>query len=148
MTYEGHAHYVMMCKFNPKDTNTFATASLDRTIKVWGLNSPTHHYSLEGHERGVNCVDYYPSGDKPYLLSGADDKTVKVWDYQTKNIVQSLDGHSHNVCSVLFHPKLPVIISAGEDGTVRIWQSATYRAETTLNYGMERSWALAATKER
>lgn len=24
----------MMCKFNPKDTNTFASASLDRTIKV------------------------------------------------------------------------------------------------------------------
>ena len=30
---------------------------------------------------------------------------------------------------------------------VRIWQSATYRQETTLNYGMERAWALAATKE-
>lgn len=33
-SFEGHAHYVMMCKFNPKDTNTFASASLDRTIKV------------------------------------------------------------------------------------------------------------------
>jgi len=34
LTFEGHAHYVMMCKFNLKDTNTFASASLDRTIKV------------------------------------------------------------------------------------------------------------------
>ena len=25
-SFEGHAHYVMMCKFNPKDTNTFASA--------------------------------------------------------------------------------------------------------------------------
>lgn len=33
-TYEGHAHYVMMVRINPKDTNTFATASLDRSIKV------------------------------------------------------------------------------------------------------------------
>lgn len=145
--FVGHAHYVMAVKLNPKDTNTFATASLDRTIKVWGLSSPTPHYSLEGHERGVNCVDYYPSGDKPYLLSGADDKTVKIWDYQTKTVVQSLDGHTHNVCSVMFHPKLPLIISASEDGTVRIWQSSTYRQESTLNYGMERAWALAATKE-
>jgi len=145
--FEGHAHYVMMCKFNPKDTNTFASASLDRTVKVWGLGSPLPHYTLEGHERGVNCVDYYPSGDKPYILSGADDRTVKVWDYQTKSIVHTLDGHSHNVCSVLFHPKLPLIASASEDGTVRLWQSSTYRAETTLNYGFERAWALAATKE-
>jgi len=145
--FEGHAHYVMMVKFNPKDSNTFASASLDRSIKVWGLGSPVPHYTLEGHERGVNCVDYYPSGDKPYILSGADDRTVKIWDYQTKSIVHSLDGHSHNICSVLFHPKLPLICSASEDGTIRLWQSTTYRAETTLNYGMERAWALAATKE-
>jgi len=145
--FEGHSHYVMMVRFNPKDTNTFATASLDRSIKVWGLGSPVYHYSLEGHERGVNCIDYYPSGDKPYLLSGADDRTVKVWDYQTKSVVHTLEGHEHNVCSVLFHPKLPLIASASEDGTVRIWQSATYRMESTLNYGMERAWALAATAE-
>jgi len=145
--FEGHAHYVMQVKFNPKDTNTFATGSLDRSIKVWGLGSPVNHYTLEGHERGVNCIDYYPSGDKPYILSGADDQTVKIWDYQTKSIVHSLTGHTHNVCAVLFHPKLPLIASASEDGTVRLWQSATYRAETTLNYGMERAWALAATKE-
>jgi hypothetical protein len=47
----------------------------------------------------------------------------------------------------LFHPKLPLIVSASEDGTVRIWQSTTYRAETTLNYGMDRAWALGATPE-
>jgi len=143
--FEGHAHYVMQVKFNPKDTNTFASASLDRSIKVWGLGSHTPHYTLEGHERGVNCIDYYPSGDKPYILSGADDQTVKIWDYQTKSIVHSLDGHTNNVCAVMFHPKLPIIASASEDGTVRIWQSTTYRAETALNYGMERAWALAAS---
>ena len=36
MTFEGHSHYVMMVAFNPRDTNTFASASLDRTIKVCG----------------------------------------------------------------------------------------------------------------
>ena len=68
--FEGHAHYVMMVKFNPKDTNTFASASLDRTVKVWSLGSPLPNFSLEGHERGVNCIDYYTGGDKPYLMSG------------------------------------------------------------------------------
>ena len=53
-------------------------------VQVWGLTAGTPHFSLEGHERGVNCLDYYPGGDKPYLLSGADDRTVKIWDYQTK----------------------------------------------------------------
>lgn len=145
--YEGHSHYVMQVCWNPKDTNTFASASLDRSIKVWGINSATAHYTLEGHERGVNSVDYYPSGDKPYILSGADDHTVKIWDYQTKSVVHTLEGHLHNVCAVMFHPRLPLIASASEDGTVMLWQSTTYRRETTLNYGMERAWSLAATKE-
>ena len=71
--------------------------------------------------------------------------TVKVWDYQTKSIVHTLQGHTNNICSVMFHPKLPIIISASEDATVRIWQASTYRAESTLNYGLERSWCLAAS---
>lgn len=41
--FEGHSHYVMQVTFNPKDTNTFASASLDRTIKVRTL---TFHYFL------------------------------------------------------------------------------------------------------
>ncbi|KAF0720490.1 Aste57867_283 [Aphanomyces stellatus] len=121
--------WVFVAKFNPKDTNTFATGSLDRTIRVWGLGSSHPHFALEGHERGVNCIDYYPGGDKPYLISGSDDKTVKVWDYQTKTIVHTLDGHTHFVA--MFY------------GAVRMWHSTTYRAETTLNYGMERAWCLA-----
>ena len=32
--FEGHSHYVMQVAFNPKDTNTFASASLDRTVKA------------------------------------------------------------------------------------------------------------------
>lgn len=108
--FEGHSHYVMQVKINPKDTNTFASASLDRTIKVWGLGSHVPHYTLEGHERGVNCVDYYPSGDKPYILSGADDRTVKIWDYQVRvarnHGVSTFDGRTNrisNVCIFLGH---------------------------------------------
>jgi len=145
--FEGHAHYVMMVRFNPKDTNTFASASLDRTIKVWGLGTESFHFSLDGHDRGVNAIDYYPGGDKPYLISGGDDRLVKIWDYQTRSCVQTLEGHTNNVCAVCFHTRLPLIMSGSEDGTVRIFHSTTYRAESTLNYGMERVWALAATSE-
>lgn len=56
--FEGHSHYVMMVKFNPSDPNCFASASLDRTIRLWALGSMHAHSVLEGHERGVNCVDY------------------------------------------------------------------------------------------
>jgi len=145
-TFEGHSHYVMMLAINPKDTNTFASASLDRTVKVWGLGSSQPHFTLEGHDKGVNCVDYFVGGEKPYLITGADDKLVKVWDYQNKTCVQTLEGHTHNVAIASFHPELPIIISGSEDGTVRIWHANTYRLEKTLNYGMERVWAIGYLK--
>ncbi|XP_030258187.1 coatomer subunit beta' [Sparus aurata] len=141
--FEGHTHYVMEIVINPKDNNQFASASLDRTIKVWQLGSKTPNFTLEGHEKGVNCIDYYSGGDKPYLISGADDRLVKIWDYQNKTCVQTLEGHAQNVTCVSFHPELPIILTGSEDGTVRVWHSNTYRLENTLNYGMERVWCIS-----
>ena len=113
---------------------------------MWSIGQPTPNFTLEGHEKGVNCVDYFTGGDRPYLISGADDKLVKIWDYQTKTCVQTLDGHSHNVSAVAFHPELPIIITGSEDGTLRIWHQTTYRLENTLNYGLERVWAIGVIK--
>ncbi|XP_045125693.1 coatomer subunit beta'-like isoform X8 [Portunus trituberculatus] len=144
--FEGHSHYVMQIVINPKDNNTFASASLDRTVKVWQLGSPQPNFTLEGHQRGVNCVDYYHGGDKPYLISGADDSLVKIWDYQNKTCVQTLEGHSQNVSSVSFHPELPIILTGSEDCTVRVWHANTYRLENTLNYGLDRVWCICTLK--
>nr|CAB3469471.1 unnamed protein product [Digitaria exilis] len=144
--FEGHSHYVMQVTFNPKDTNTFASASLDRTTKIWSFGSPDPNFTLDGHQKGVNCVDYFTGGDRPYLITGSDDSTAKVWDYQTKSCVQTLEGHTHNISAVCFHPELPIIITGSEDGTVRIWHSTTYRLENTLNYGLERVWAVGYMK--
>jgi WD40 repeat protein len=41
---------------NPKDTNTFASACLDRTVKIWSLGSATANFTLEAHE--VKVSDY------------------------------------------------------------------------------------------
>ncbi|KAI5721612.1 hypothetical protein M8J77_022922 [Diaphorina citri] len=144
--FEGHTHYVMQIVINPKDNNTFASASLDRTVKVWQLGSASPNFTLEGHEKGVNCVDYYHGGDKPYLISGADDRLVKIWDYQNKTCVQTLEGHGQNISAVCFHPELPIVITGSEDGSVRVWHSGTHRLEISLTYGLERVWTISSLK--
>lgn len=145
--FEGHAHYVMGLSINPKDTNTFASACLDRTVKIWSFGKGTPNQTIEAHEtKGVNFVDYYPHADKPYLLTTSDDKTVKIWDYTTKGLIATLEGHTSNVSFACYHPELPVIISGSEDGTIKIWHANTYRLEQSLSYGLERAWCVSYQK--
>ncbi|CAF1329450.1 unnamed protein product [Rotaria sordida] len=145
-TFEGHTHYVMQIAINSKDDSNFASASLDHTIKVWQLGSTEAAFTLEGHEKGVNCVNYCLDDDKPYLVSGGDDHLVKIWDYQNKTCIQTLEGHSQNVSCVAFHPELPIILSGSEDGTVKLWHSDTYCLESTLNFGLGRCWTISCLK--
>ncbi|EJD51286.1 Coatomer, beta' subunit [Auricularia subglabra TFB-10046 SS5] len=146
--FEGHTHFIMNLTFNPKDTNTFASACLDRTVKIWNLSSGTANFSLDAHERGgVNFVEFYPGPDKPYLVTAGDDKTVKVWDYLSKSCVATMEGHTALVAFAVFHPALPIIVSGSEDGTVKVWNSGTYRLENTLSYALERAWCVAVRKD-
>ncbi|KAH8880251.1 putative coatomer subunit beta [Thozetella sp. PMI_491] len=145
--FEGHSHYVMGLSINPKDTNTFASACLDRTVKIWSLGSSTANSTIECHEtKGVNSVEFYPGSTQPYLITTSDDRTIKVWDYTTKSLISSLEGHTNNVSWAIYHSELPVILSGSEDGTVRIWHANTYRFLQSLNYGLERAWCVATQK--
>ena len=40
---------------------------------MWSISSSRPYYSMEGHSKGVNCLDFYPGNDKPYLATGSDD---------------------------------------------------------------------------
>ena len=44
---------------------------------------------------------------------------------------------------------IPIIVSGSEDGTVKIWNSGTYRIENTLIYALERAcqWCVALRKD-
>ena len=50
-SYEDHEHYIMQICINPKDPSMFASASLDKTIKIWTITTKktNANYSLIGH---------------------------------------------------------------------------------------------------
>jgi coatomer subunit beta' len=50
----------MALAFNPKDLTKFASASMDKTIKIWNLKSDGKaNLTLTGHKSGVNCLNYH-----------------------------------------------------------------------------------------
>ena len=120
---------------------------------MWSISNSYPYYSMEGHAKGINCLDFYPGNDKPYLATGSDDfvpfsilsdvQTVKIWDYQTKTCIQTLTGHEDNLTAVKFHPRLPYLLSSGEDNRVIIFHSGTYRRERViLQPSLDRAWSI------
>ena len=143
----GHESYVMSVTFNPIASNAFATASLDRTVRVWSLTCHRPHFTLRGHKCRLNVVAYYQSKDKPYLLSGADDNNIRLWDYQSKKCVMVLRGHSSSVTTIVAHDRLPFIISGSEDGEFRLWDQQTFNCVKVCDYNRGRIWSIGMKKD-
>jgi WD40 repeat protein len=59
----------------------------------------------------------------PLIISAADHRTIKIWQMSETKVweVDSCRGHGSNA---VFHPKHELIVSCGEDKTVRVWNLA------------------------
>jgi len=66
-----------------------ASGSLDKTVKLWNVQSGDCVRTLEGHSSGVISVAW--SGDSQTLASGSHDKTVKLWNVQTGDCIATFD---------------------------------------------------------
>ena len=47
--------------------------------------------------------------------------TVQTLSPLLESAVQVLEGHSYQLLSLAFHPTLDLLVSAGEDSTIRVW---------------------------
>ncbi|KAK1426856.1 hypothetical protein QVD17_15536 [Tagetes erecta] len=64
----------MQVTIKPKDTNTFASASLDHTIKVWDYQTKACVQTLEGHTHNVYVVCFHH--ELPIIIIGSEDENM------------------------------------------------------------------------
>jgi WD40 repeat protein len=74
---QGHPFEVLSVAFSP-DGKTLASASQDRTIKLWDVATGNERSTLHGHTESVASVSFSPDGKT--LASGSWDSTIKLWD--------------------------------------------------------------------
>jgi ribosome assembly protein 4 len=103
----GHTAWVTSLAWEPlhaaghtptKACELLASASKDKTVRVWNVRTGAMVFMLSGHTDSVECVRW---GGEGLLYTGSRDRTVMVWAVEEARgrakLVRMLTGHGHRI---------------------------------------------------
>ncbi|EYC44023.1 hypothetical protein Y032_0473g2078 [Ancylostoma ceylanicum] len=115
----GHQQLVNQVMFSP-DTRYIASASFDKSVKLWCGRTGKFIASLRGHVNAVYQVSW--SADSRLLVSGSADSTLKVWEIRSRRLHFDLPGHGDEVYTVDWSPEGTKVVSGGKDKVLKLWR--------------------------
>ncbi|MGC1395197.1 MAG: serine/threonine-protein kinase [Coleofasciculaceae cyanobacterium] len=129
-TINGHNSFINYLLISP-DGQTLASASADKTIKLWNLATGQEIRTLRGHTSFVNYLVISPDGQT--LASASADKTIKLWNITTGKEIRTLTNHTSFVNYLAISRDGQILVSASADKTIKLWNLATGKEVRTIS---------------
>ncbi|MER5304987.1 WD40 repeat domain-containing protein [Streptomyces lasiicapitis] len=125
----GHTGAVYLTSFSPNG-RLLATASYDRTARLWDVSDPARPEPLgkplTGHRSWVSTAVFSPDGHT--LATASDDGTVRLWNVRDPRhprlLGTPLSGRGGTIYLLAFSPDGRTLASAQDNRTVRLWDVA------------------------
>ncbi len=119
----GHIATVNRIAFS-SDASRLISCGEDRMLRIWEATTGRKILDLPQMSSPVMDLAFFPEGDK--FLVGRHTETLTIrdgspWSKEETNPQITLEGHRSRVSAIVFHPSKPVIASASEDATLRLW---------------------------
>lgn len=118
----GHDDVVASVAFRP-DGSKLASASYDRTIRIWDVASGKRERTLTMHSDFVTSVAYSPDGKR--LLSGSKDRSVRLVEADTGASQFTFSDRNEDVLAVAMSPDGKTVVSTGLEPGLSWWSSET-----------------------
>ena len=120
VTLTGHTGNINAIQFSP-DSQTLASASDDRTVRLWDVAAGKERMTLTGHTDVVRTLDF--SRDGQYLVSGGGDTVALVWAIGRgdRQYMHYLTGPASVINGVVFSPDARYVIAGAGDKSIWRW---------------------------
>ncbi|XP_025995592.1 transducin beta-like protein 3 [Solenopsis invicta] len=144
-TILAHQKEMNCVTISPND-KLIATASQDKTAKLWSAENLQLLGVFHGHRRGVWCVRFSPVDQ--VLLTTSADCTMKLWSLTELNCLKTFEGHESSVLRGEFLSRGMQLITSGGDGLLKLWNIKTSECVSTLHQHQSHVWTFAVSKDQ
>jgi WD40 repeat protein len=117
-----HDNSVNAIMFSP-DWSQLATASDDRTWRLWNASNGTELLKQQDNDGPVKLLKFNRDGDR--LVTAGNDGNAHVWDSTNGKHLLELKRHNKSVVAVSFSPDGKQLATASEDGLAWLWDANT-----------------------
>jgi WD40 repeat protein len=116
-TFGGHRGGALGASFDPRG-ELIATADADGFVRVWETATGRLTSEFRADDQSIYSIAFTRDGRQ--LLTAGEDGQIILWSTSGTRL-QVMHGHLGNVYRAVLDPVDGRIVSAGQDGTVRIW---------------------------
>ncbi|HTU21449.1 MAG TPA: c-type cytochrome domain-containing protein [Gemmataceae bacterium] len=120
---DGHEDLVTTVAFAPNGKRALS-GGFDGKVYLWDLENGERvsDFHFDGAVKRVHHVAFGADGKRALVCA---DRRVYLLDAGSGKVLRALQGHTQAVVHAVFSPDGRHILSAGDDGTMRLWEVST-----------------------